>query len=230
MGVIVEIDATSLCGSGGCRLLILKQTGKEYRKVWEGQGGMGEVSLEKTTTNGVYDIRDLQHAHNQTNLQKFVWTGSRYVTEGQQQAERLKETATKDQARVSVQPSRQKLNIQYLPTHAPMERGNFEAAFAKLGLHIGQSQAAVKSTLRHDGFKVPWECVGEWSDDGSEWLSNCFAHRGSDEAVVGFSVRRRVRHVNPDTQVSTVVTQNTDKLRFIKYTDGVSGQWGWVDK
>lgn len=140
------------------------------------------------------------------------------------------ERGNTDAKGVTAESARKKSNIEYLPTHAPIDRSGYEAAFAKLGLHIGQPQAAVKSILQRDGFKMPWQCAGKWGEDGGTWISYCFAYRGKDEAVLGFSVYRRVRYVNPDTQVSTVGTQNTDKLFFIKYTDGVTGQWGTVDK
>ena len=106
------------------------------------------------------------------------------------------------------------------------------AAITKLGLHHGQSQATVKSILQRDGFRMPWVCGGGWS--GGTWYSTCHARRGADTVWVVFSVYSRVRYVNPDTQVSTIIDEQSDKLTAIKYmiatlipgtTDGLT-VWG----
>jgi TonB family protein len=91
MGVIVALDGTSLCGSGGCPLFLLRQTGKESRKVWKGQGSITGVSVENTTTNGFYDISDRQRAHNQSTFQRYSWAGAEYVDKDQLDAKRAAE-------------------------------------------------------------------------------------------------------------------------------------------
>ena len=93
-----------------------------------------------------------------------------------------------------------------------------KAAISTLGLHHGQSQATVKSILQRDGFRMPWVCGGYWVD--GTWYSACIARRGSDSVWVKFSVYSRIRYVNPDTQVSTIVNKNSDKLALIRYGDG----------
>ena len=100
-----------------------------------------------------------------------------------------------------------------------------QAGIARLGLQVGQSQAQVKAKLEAGGFKMPWICGGQMG--GAEWIAGCVAYRGNgcptacvghfDKITVVFTVYRRVGHVDPDTQITTIVNEKTDKLLQINY-------------
>jgi TPR repeat protein len=90
-----------------------------------------------------------------------------------------------------------------------------------LGIHAGQSQIVVKSILQRNGFKMPWGCTGSWQ--GATWYSTCSTYRGRsrqdfiDKISMNFSVHRRVRYTNSDTQVSNVVDEPADKLTDVNF-------------
>jgi hypothetical protein len=102
-------------------------------------------------------------------------------------------------------------------------RARRKAAIANLGLHLGQSQATVKSILQRDGFRMPWTCSGYWWY--GTWCSGCIAYRGSNIVGVKFSVYSRDRYVNPDTQVSSIVDITSDKLTLVLYGEEADA-WG----
>jgi len=116
---------------------------------------------------------------------------------------------------------RQVMHWQPREGQTPGERENqkeFETAIH--GIHAGQSQATVKALLLSRGFPS-WNCDGRW--DEGEWQSSCSTFKAwvaltprmqttTMDITFVFSVYRRVRHIDPDTQVSHLVDQKTDRL------------------
>lgn len=104
-----------------------------------------------------------------------------------------------------------------------------EQALNRLGIREGQTQAEVKARLAVDGFKMPWLCAGDWSQNvgvsikgNGEWIAGCSTERprkdgGTDKIKVFFSVYRRIRYVNADTGAGNLVDQKTDRLLLINY-------------
>lgn len=104
-----------------------------------------------------------------------------------------------------------------------------DRALARLRIRQGQTQAEVKAQLAVDGFRMPWLCAGDWSQNVGvsisgnwEWIAGCSTERprkdgGSDKIKVFFSVYRRVRYVNADTGGGNLVDQKTDSLLLINY-------------
>lgn len=105
-----------------------------------------------------------------------------------------------------------------------------DQAISRLGIREGQPQAEVKAQLAADGFKMPWQCAGNWSQNVGvsisgdwEWIATCSTERvrrdgDIDRVQVFFSVYRRVRYVNADTGAGSLGDQKTDKLLLINYT------------
>ncbi len=106
IGVIVELAASSDCGSGGCPFVVLKQNGSKYQNVLE-EFGLG-MTVEKTTTNGFYDMMKRFKDYSgpvgySMKFEKYFWDGSKYLTEKDLQAERQQQkTAAKQQEAVAL--------------------------------------------------------------------------------------------------------------------------------
>jgi hypothetical protein len=96
------------------------------------------------------------------------------------------------------------------------------AAFKRLGLHSGQSQAQVKGILTALGFRNHtrwssdrpiWDCGTDGWKDGY-LTTGCLASReGKDRILAVFEIARRVR--DPDTGVVHEI--KTDTLFMIQY-------------
>jgi hypothetical protein len=93
-----------------------------------------------------------------------------------------------------------------------------------IGIREGQSQEQVKALLNAAGFTAPpnfagtgqpWACGGGL--EGATWFAICDSRRGSEGIILTFSVYTRVRYIDPDTQLSTVISQKADKLVKIAY-------------
>jgi hypothetical protein len=102
-----------------------------------------------------------------------------------------------------------------------------QQAIDRLGIREGQSQALVKAQLAADGFKMPWTCAGDWSQNVGVypdwvWVAGCATQRtrkdsSVDSIKVFFSVYQRVRYVNTDTGEGNLVDRKTDRLILINY-------------
>ena len=94
----------------------------------------------------------------------------------------------------------------------------YQALLTSLGIHKGESQAAVKAELQAKGFKMPWTCGGQLID--GTWMAGCIAYRGQEKVTVFFSVWQAVPYINPDTQEQSVVKRKTDQLINVAYDKG----------
>jgi hypothetical protein len=75
-GLIVEMSAPGYCGSGGCAIYVLKQTGSKYVPVLEEElGGLDGFQVMTSTNNGYYDLIRIGKLTAST----YKWTGSLYV-------------------------------------------------------------------------------------------------------------------------------------------------------
>jgi hypothetical protein len=77
MGLLVEFVGADFCGSAGCAVNVLKQTGDKLEKTFEYDevGSLDSFEFATTVTNGFYDLMKLGGDGTDYN---FSWTGSRY--------------------------------------------------------------------------------------------------------------------------------------------------------
>jgi hypothetical protein len=75
-GVIVELSAQGYCGSGGCAIYVLNETGRGYAKVLEELGSLDGFQVAKSTNNGYYDLIRV----GKLTASSYRWTGAEYVS------------------------------------------------------------------------------------------------------------------------------------------------------
>jgi hypothetical protein len=77
VGFIVEFSGEGFCGSAGCAINVLKQTGGKFEKTFEIDevGSLDSFEFAKTITNGFYDLT--KHGGDGTDY-NYSWTGSNY--------------------------------------------------------------------------------------------------------------------------------------------------------
>jgi hypothetical protein len=76
-GFIVEFSSAGFCGSAGCSINVLKQTGDKIERTFENDevGSLDSFEFATTITNGFYDLT--KHGKDGTDY-KYAWTGSNY--------------------------------------------------------------------------------------------------------------------------------------------------------
>jgi hypothetical protein len=76
-GFIVEFSGEGFCGSAGCSINVLKQTGDRFERTFENDevGSLDSFEVATTITNGFYDLT--KHGANGTDYYSS-WTGSNY--------------------------------------------------------------------------------------------------------------------------------------------------------
>jgi hypothetical protein len=77
VGFIVEFSGTGFCGSAGCSINVLKQTGDKIERTFENDevGSLDSFEFATTITNGFYDLT--KHGSDGTDYH-YAWTGSNY--------------------------------------------------------------------------------------------------------------------------------------------------------
>ena len=77
VGFIAEFSGEGFCGSAGCAINVLKQTGGKFEKTFEIDevGSLDSFEFAKTITNGFYDLT--KHGGDGTDY-NYSWTGSNY--------------------------------------------------------------------------------------------------------------------------------------------------------
>jgi hypothetical protein len=77
VGFIVEFSGAGFCGSAGCAMNVLKQTGEKFEATFEDDevGSLDSFEFATTTTNGFYDLT--KHGSDGTDYH-YTWTGSNY--------------------------------------------------------------------------------------------------------------------------------------------------------
>jgi hypothetical protein len=77
VGFIVEFSGAGFCGSAGCAINVLKQSGDKYERTFENDevGSLDSFELGPTNTNGFYDLT--KHGSHGTDYH-YTWTGSNY--------------------------------------------------------------------------------------------------------------------------------------------------------
>jgi len=75
-GVIVELSAQGYCGSGGCAIYVLNETGSGYVKVLEELGSLDGFQVATSTNNGYYDLIRV----GKLTASSYRWTGAEYVS------------------------------------------------------------------------------------------------------------------------------------------------------
>jgi uncharacterized lipoprotein NlpE involved in copper resistance len=77
VGFIVEFSGVAFCGSAGCTLNVLKQTGNKFEATFENDevGSLDSFEFATTTTNGFYDLT--KHGSDGMDYY-YAWTGSNY--------------------------------------------------------------------------------------------------------------------------------------------------------
>jgi hypothetical protein len=76
-GLIVQADF--FCGSHGCQLYVLKQSGNGYQNVLNEVGGLGSVTVASTTTNGFFDLIADTGTVAFPEQTRYMWDGSKYA-------------------------------------------------------------------------------------------------------------------------------------------------------
>lgn len=239
-----EVTAENCCTS-------LEQE-EEYCKAWAAGTGHAKISYSHAYAEG-HDTNDVNFGY----CPKFLVNHTDGITpEEKQKAEAV---IAQDNARVaeefnakrcSAQDSRpvyeqnadpiciaryqqqeieQQKRTERQIKEAELRQKEHDQAISRLGIRDGQTQAEVKVQLATDGFRMPWQCAGDWSQNVGvsisgdwEWIAGCSTQRsrrdgGNDNIKVYFSVYRRVRHVDADTGAGNIVDQKTDKLLLINY-------------
>jgi hypothetical protein len=76
-GFIVEFSSAGFCGSAGCSINVLKQTGDKIERTFENDevGSLDSFEFATTITNGFYDLT--KHGKDGTDYY-YAWTGSNY--------------------------------------------------------------------------------------------------------------------------------------------------------
>ena len=76
-GFIVEFSSAGFCGSAGCAINVLKQTGHRIEKTFETDevGSLDSFEFAKTITNGFYDLT--KHGSDGEDYY-YAWTGLNY--------------------------------------------------------------------------------------------------------------------------------------------------------
>jgi hypothetical protein len=76
-GFIVEFSGADFCGSAGCSINVLKQTGDRVERTFENDevGSLDSFEFATTSTNGFYDLT--KHGKDGTDY-NYAWTGSNY--------------------------------------------------------------------------------------------------------------------------------------------------------
>ena len=77
VGFIVEFSGAGFCGSAGCSINVLKQTGDKIERTFENDevGSLDSFEFATTITNGFYDLT--KHGSDGTDYY-YSWTGSNY--------------------------------------------------------------------------------------------------------------------------------------------------------
>jgi hypothetical protein len=77
VGFLVEFSGAGFCGSAGCSMNVLKQTGNKFEATFENDevGSLDSFEFATTTTNGFYDLA--KHGKDGTDYY-YSWTGSNY--------------------------------------------------------------------------------------------------------------------------------------------------------
>jgi hypothetical protein len=77
VGFIVEFSGADFCGSAGCTVNVLKQTGDKFERTFENDevGSLDSFEFATTITNGFYDLT--KHGSDGTDYY-YSWTGSNY--------------------------------------------------------------------------------------------------------------------------------------------------------
>jgi hypothetical protein len=77
VGFIVEFSGADFCGSAGCTINVLKQTGGKLERTFDSDevGSLDSFEFATTTTNGFYDLT--KHGADGTDYY-YSWTGSNY--------------------------------------------------------------------------------------------------------------------------------------------------------
>jgi hypothetical protein len=80
-GFIVEVSGVEFCGSAGCAINVLKQTGDKVERTFENDevGSLDSFEVATTVTNGFYDLT--KHGSDGTDYH-YSWTGSNYEDVG----------------------------------------------------------------------------------------------------------------------------------------------------
>ena len=225
-GLIVELSLPGFCGSGGCRIYVLRRESEGgYGKVFEEVGSLGQFIMTRTVTNGFYDLTEETERHSETSSANtpwtYVWTGSKYVVKSTPEQEAAEEKLREQEqerkaARAKVDPR-------------AIEKEKARAAFQALGLHKGQSQTEVKKILVGLGFRNPfmyadnpvWGCNGRWNN--GRFITQCLCERKDKDMILSiFEIGQRVR----DSDTGGIVEVRTDKLIMAQYTLYVGGPEG----
>jgi hypothetical protein len=76
-GFIVEFSGAGFCGSAGCAINVLKQTGDKVERTFENDevGSLDSFEFATTITNGFYDLT--KHGSDGMDYH-YSWTGSNY--------------------------------------------------------------------------------------------------------------------------------------------------------
>jgi hypothetical protein len=76
-GFIVEFSGADFCGSAGCSINVLRQTGDKIERTIENDevGSLDSFEFAATITNGFYDLT--KHGSDGTDY-SYAWTGSNY--------------------------------------------------------------------------------------------------------------------------------------------------------
>ena len=77
MGFIVEFSGAGSCGSAGCAINVLKQTGDKVERTFEIDevGSLDSFEFATTMTNGLYDLT--KYGSDGTDYH-YSWTGSNF--------------------------------------------------------------------------------------------------------------------------------------------------------
>jgi hypothetical protein len=77
VGFIVEFSGADFCGSAGCTVNVLKQTGDKFERTFENDevGSLDSFEFATTITNGFYDLT--KHGSDGTDYY-YSWTGTNY--------------------------------------------------------------------------------------------------------------------------------------------------------
>jgi hypothetical protein len=77
VGFIVEFSGVGFCGSAGCAMNVLRQTGDKFEATLEDDevGSLDSFEFATTTTNGFYDL--MKHGSDGMDYY-YAWTGSNY--------------------------------------------------------------------------------------------------------------------------------------------------------
>ena len=77
VGFIVEFSGAGFCGSAGCAINVLKQTGDKIERTFENDevGSLDSFEFATTMTNGLYDLT--KYGSDGTDYH-YSWTGSNF--------------------------------------------------------------------------------------------------------------------------------------------------------